>query len=500
AESIRARRGGSIAGLVADLRSARHERSGADSGADRGLAGRERSAAVPGRAAVGSGADPGLDALDADGDPVTSVRAVFSWSYRRLPAEAARVFRLLGLPPGRDLSAPAVAALCGVPEREARRLLDVLVRAHLVEDTADGRYRLHDLLRGYARELAEPGGLAPLRAWYLHTAARAMDVVAPYERHRRPVVPAAAGPVVPLPDEPTAHAWLEAERGNILAGADDPVAVAGVLWRFLDEGGYREDALALHLRALDAATGDDRVEVLNRVGVALFRVWRLDPAVDHLEQALASCRPDHPVLPSVLNNLGLVHSYSGRFAEAVELFERSLDLAPSHQVLSNLGEAYRRLGALEPAVAVLDRAMTAAVAAGDRVAESFTACHRAALDSDLGRHREASAGLERALALSSRSPMVVAEVWYHQGVVSLRTGRVEDAVRHYREACERAGLTGDRRLVAQAHNGLGEAWTATGERDDAVRHFTLALHVATEIGERHEQHRAHAGLTAVSAR
>ena len=54
-----------------------------------------------------------LDLLDAGGDPRTAVRAVFSWSYRHLDADAARAFRLLGLHPGADFEPYAAAALTG---------------------------------------------------------------------------------------------------------------------------------------------------------------------------------------------------------------------------------------------------------------------------------------------------------------------------------------------------------------------------------------------------
>jgi hypothetical protein len=56
------------------------------------------------------GAVDRLDALDAH-DPAVSVRAVFSWSYQQLSDESARMFRLLGLHPGPDITAAAAASL-----------------------------------------------------------------------------------------------------------------------------------------------------------------------------------------------------------------------------------------------------------------------------------------------------------------------------------------------------------------------------------------------------
>ncbi|MGP4115516.1 ATP-binding protein, partial [Streptomyces sp. 4N509B] len=129
-----------------------------------------------------------LDLLDLDGDPYTAVRAVFSWSYQRLEPSVARVFRLLGLHPGHDTDVYAVAALAGAGVRRTRRALEVLVRAHLVDQVAGGRrYQPHDLLRAYAAELAaETDGpteraeaLARLLDYYLATASSALDAIAP---------------------------------------------------------------------------------------------------------------------------------------------------------------------------------------------------------------------------------------------------------------------------------------------------------------------------------
>jgi DNA-binding SARP family transcriptional activator len=95
-----------------------------------------------------------LDALTAGEDPGTAVRSVLSWSYRGLPPAAARLFRLLGLHPGPDISVAAAAALADTSTTDAARLLETLADVHLLEETAPGRYHLHDLLRAYAAERA----------------------------------------------------------------------------------------------------------------------------------------------------------------------------------------------------------------------------------------------------------------------------------------------------------------------------------------------------------
>jgi len=97
-----------------------------------------------------------LDALGAGGDPLADVRAVFSWSIRALPRPAATLFRLLGLSPSPDIDACEAADLAGVPLPEARRLLAILAEAHLVEAGPHGRYRMHTLLRDYARTARAP--------------------------------------------------------------------------------------------------------------------------------------------------------------------------------------------------------------------------------------------------------------------------------------------------------------------------------------------------------
>jgi hypothetical protein len=95
--------------------------------------------------------------LDEFGSRGTGVRAAFLASYDALAARERRTFRLFG-----SLDIPAVqqdvvAALVDLPVPEAEASLTELVEASLVEADAANRsrpmsYRMHDLLRLFARE------------------------------------------------------------------------------------------------------------------------------------------------------------------------------------------------------------------------------------------------------------------------------------------------------------------------------------------------------------
>ena len=135
-----------------------------------------------------------LDALDA-GHAAANVRAVLSWSYHQLDAPAARLFRLLGLHPGPDISAAAAASLAALPLDEGRRRLGELTRAHLLAEHPGGRFWCHDLLRAYAAELTQLADSAAGRRaatgrmldHYLHTAhSAALRLHPPAGRSRWP--------------------------------------------------------------------------------------------------------------------------------------------------------------------------------------------------------------------------------------------------------------------------------------------------------------------------
>src|SRR5207245_2139608 len=94
-----------------------------------------------------------LDALET-GEPVTSVRMVFSWSRARLGNPATRMFRLLGVHPGPDITVPAAASLASLSPGQAHLAVAELCDEHLLTEYVPGRYTCHDLLRSYAAEEA----------------------------------------------------------------------------------------------------------------------------------------------------------------------------------------------------------------------------------------------------------------------------------------------------------------------------------------------------------
>jgi DNA-binding SARP family transcriptional activator len=127
-----------------------------------------------------------LDALSADG-AAADVRAVFSWSYRLLSVPARRLFRMLSVHGGPELSSNAAASLAGLPRAEIQPLLAELTGARLLTEHRPGRFTSHDLTRVYAAELSATedaeddrrDALGLLLDYYLHTAYRAHLLLQP---------------------------------------------------------------------------------------------------------------------------------------------------------------------------------------------------------------------------------------------------------------------------------------------------------------------------------
>nr|WP_272955041.1 BTAD domain-containing putative transcriptional regulator [Kribbella shirazensis] len=160
-----------------------------------------------------------LDALStADG---VGVRTIFSWSYRQLRPELARMFRLLAQHPGAEITLGAAAALAGVPVRAAGRILAELVANHQVVEVGPDRWVLHDLLRAYGQELCEPdeadAAFERLLGYLVHSGYAGAILLAPARvRIELPDPPPDVELVVPA-NRDEAFAWFDGEQPNNLA-------------------------------------------------------------------------------------------------------------------------------------------------------------------------------------------------------------------------------------------------------------------------------------------
>jgi DNA-binding SARP family transcriptional activator/Tfp pilus assembly protein PilF len=466
-----------------------------------------------------------LDLLHAGGDPRTAVRAVFSWSLQHLDTDAARAFRVVGLHPGPDFEAYAVAALTGTGLHQARAVLAVLARAHLIQPARSGRYGLHDLLRAYARELAAQDGeeeqqaaLSRLFDHYLAAAGTAMDVLHPAQRHHRPRVSPPATVVPPVTDPAAARAWLDAERAVLVAvtghaaGQGWPThatRLAATLFRYLDTGGHYPEAMTIHSHARTAAgRSGDRVgeaKALNHLAGVHWQQGRYQQAAEYLLQVLALFGQigDRNGQGHALNNLGLVRRFQGRYQEAVGLHRQALtiyretgDLAGQTLALNALGAGEGRQGRYHQAARSLRHALALATQIGDRIAECNAFLNLGIIGLRQGRYQRAADHLGRALAMSREVgyPSGEAEALIRLGDVRLRQGHPDEAAGQLHEALALYREYGDQAHEADALNSLGDVALTTGQADDARAQHAAALRLGIAAGDKYEQARAHHGL------
>jgi DNA-binding SARP family transcriptional activator len=363
------------------------------------------------------------------GDSAADLRAVFSSSYRVLTAEAARVFRLLSLHPGPDVSLPAAASLVALDRRQARDCLNELTSANLIIEHAPERYTYHDLLHAFAAEQtllyhdedARHEAVGRMLDYYLHTAIAADSGV---ETMRQPIAVSPPRPGV-LPEELASHEqtwrWCTVERRVLLASAalaldrgfdEHAWQLPWALANFFQWRGHWHDQIDAQNIALAAATRLGNREI----GAYAHRVLgRTHTRLGSYQEAEAQLRHALELFGQLGDTLGRAHTYRGlawvldkqdRVAEALDCARRSLDLAETAEEraataygLNSVGWLLTRFGDYEQALTVCRRALDLQRELGDldgqaNALESLGyACHH------LGRHAEAIAAYEQALPL-----------------------------------------------------------------------------------------------------
>lgn len=417
-----------------------------------------------------------LAGLALDGEE-SSVSAVLGPSYRLLPPDAARLYRLLGwLPFGVfDVGVAAVAA--DVDTRSAKRLLRALVKASLVESMRDGWYRMHDLVRLHARERAveeEPEPEQAALTERVGTHYLVLTAFADRALRKERLRIAGLADLLRDADDPFAAAdgpppleWLDAEHPAILAilravvrcelytlgwQLAEALSVLFLYHRYLRA--WRETLeLGIEAAAAAAASDDTPEEDVEeaRAGEARLRSLLSRPLLDLGENDCAKEQLERAVaLADATDRLALrasVQEFLGRYLDAVE---------PSDAV-----EAYRRS---------LELNEQAGETRGAALVTFFLGC---ALDAR-GDHTEAMALLRRAQQeLESRAEpdrRMAARVRAAIGVVHGHLGDTEEAIRDLQEAIRVLGsVAKGMEYEAKALEKLAGVAQRAGGRAELVR-------------------------------
>ncbi len=428
-----------------------------------------------------------------------AVRASFRVSFTSLPAAVqpgggrqsdiapADAFRMLGLWHGPSISSAAAAALFGTPEYLAEDALEILVDAHLLEATASGRYKFHDLLRVYSSERAvadlsgpdREAAVGRLLGWYLRTADAAAAAVLP-SRYKVPLETSDSDvPALAFTAAQDALAWYDSERVNVVA-ATRQAAAAGrddIAWRLpapllniFDSRGGWADLIATHRVALEAA---------RRVGNRAGEAW-------------------------VLNNLGLALAATSD-SEGLRCLEQSLELrreigdrVGEAQSAGNLADAYTRLGRPEEAVELFVRCGELSQEVGNRYGEGVAQTNLGAALLDLGRPAEAVDPLAAARARFDDMGVLdgVGYASYHLGRAYRALGQSQQALDSLQQALRSHQASGSRHRQAVTLTVLAAVQAEGGRQAEGRRSWGQAAAIFDELGDAAAAARARADQAA----
>jgi DNA-binding SARP family transcriptional activator/Tfp pilus assembly protein PilF len=404
-----------------------------------------------------------LDALHEDA--ATDIRAVLSWSYRTLSSDAARLFRLLGLHPGPDISAPAAASLAGLALRPAVSLLTELVRASLLTEHVPGRYTFHDLLRASAAEQARSQETDDARReaiyrvldHYLRTAESAAALISPTSDSGPTVTPRPGVAGEEIGDYEQALAWFTAERPVLLAVVRQAAGFGPYAWQlpsaliaFLDLKGHWHDLKAAQASALAAARrhGDQGAQATARrgLGLACAGLKEFDGARAHYLLALDLFGQAGHRTGQAKTHLSLawMAGMQGRQEEALDHCRQSLRLYQDAGMLAGQAKALNNIGWL--------------LAEQHQYAQALEHCQRALAILQVVDDRDNQAHTSDTLGY----------IYYH-------LGRHREAIESYQQALHLFRAAGDSYGEAFCLGYLGDVYDAAGDAGDARRAWLRAL-------------------------
>jgi tetratricopeptide (TPR) repeat protein/transcriptional regulator with XRE-family HTH domain len=468
-----------------------------------------------------------VDRLELMATENLSVAAAFNLSYADLTPGQQRLFRRLGLHPGTDIDGYAAAALDGTDLAAACLGLEALYDQYLIAEPAQGRYRMHDLIREHARALAgrldpdddRDGATARLLDYYQHTAARAGALLASQTRP----APAPAGGAVPaavpgLAGPEQALEWARAERASLLACLDYAIgtgqharviALTAGLAGLLRRDGPWADAITRHTAAVQAARhlGDrlGQAGALTDLGDVRWITGDYPAAAQVLEQALGLYRDlgDRLGQANALSNLGVARSLTGDYPAAARAYDRALgifrdlgDRLGQANALRYLGMARRMTGDYPAAAQVLEQALGLYRDLGDRLGQAWALTFLGPVRRATGDYPAAAQAYERALGIFRDLGDRLGQAWVlrYLGVLRRMTGDYPAAAQAQQQALGILRDIGNRGGQGEALNETGTLHRISGDLAQAEGCHQQALDLARAIASPWDEAHALAGL------
>lgn len=418
------------------------------------------------------------------------VSAAFDLSYRQLTPSAARLFRRLALVDGPDVGVAAGAQLTGQDLFDVEDTLEELVETGLLGSDQD-RYRLHDLLRLYARERltaeesedAAAAARSAMHRWLLETAVVAGRWFEPDFGAPPPTWQGS----VPLSTADQARQWLQAEGINWLAAfraaalrGDHAtvVEVAEALHWFSDQWIFWGHWPELLATAADSAhaLGDPRLEAFhlnNHAWALLICEGRHHDSMERSAAALVAARRaddlpqqawSHSYTAWALSQLADYSAAAPHNREAARLFEAAGDLHGTLHAMCSHADTLLRAGRYEESIAEHLRTLAFLDQAGDRIEPHSAAFNRTNVQTSIGQahtllknweqaaeHLRTAVGLARARA----NPGLESRALIHLAEALLGGGDREQAREVYAE-CVGLGNTANPQHLATARERLAE--------------------------------------------
>ncbi|SRR5216683_3024755 len=442
------------------------------------------------------------------------VRAAFEVSYRQLAGGDAQMFRLLGLYPGSHFDEDIAASLAELGDpKAAEPVLNRLAMAHLITEERAGRFRIHDLLRLFARQASEHydddadrvaagervAAYFTNMAWYLDAC---LD---PRQRPLAEDDATQAGEI--LPSQRNVLEQFAAEQVNLLAvirfAADN--GWHEIVWRLSEYMGgaltllrHLDDLLTVREAALAAAkSANDTAaygRALGNLGNVYAELRRFQEAIDCFEEDLAICREtgDRHGEGLSLSNLGVVCSELLQFEDAIAYYQDALaicleteDKYSQGQALGNLGNAYQKLRRFDEAIECYNKALRINWDTKDRHGEGRTFNNLGICYLKLSQFDDALDCFEEDLAICRKLGDRSGEglTLGNLGNIHYEMRRYGDAIACYQDALAICQETGDRHNEGRALGNLASACHQQGQHKQAISYWQDAASAMREAGD-----------------